>query len=555
MAQSIDLNQKGTLAFSERRSKKSLAHFLTLSLVICSPNLSLAQTTQEPTEGTPSAPSAVEECIQSRRKDSMYKALSQCRTSAIPTEAEALAFTVKHLEGKDSRVMGQPCRMGSETLISNDTLSPKLCQDPGGEVCKLTRNSGSLLDSNCHFVTQKQEDLVQTPEGLEADCRGEVARNEFLKDKARTECTKPDNVSNSNEDCLNGLRVKYRKDLIAAERKEIYKKETTDKVQKTFDRIKKQFLSMIDSPQSPVAPYYKSYVKRLIKNTDLKWPKGNEKGFALECFNKHPSGPNQPESDTFNAFNDTQGKMTLCSGTMKSLEALNPYALIETLAHELAHSIDPCALEKDAFNQLKNDEKTKGKGLGAPDVANREIYPGLVKCLRGGGGSQGCENAVLHCSERKAMIAACQTWDKKGIKYCTDTYAPAIPSCKSKSLDYTAKHNGQAGAHQCQIGEGTSDYFSAEVTGRIIAQDRESGALNLEGQRNALVGITGDLLGDTGCGFGPNSPNWLVNNEHPPGKTRINRLFMGNSTFRKALGCSVGPGKEQGGLEKSCDKK
>jgi hypothetical protein len=244
------------------------------------------------------------------------------------------------------------------------------------------------------------------------------------------------------------------------------------------------------------------------------------------CSNTAPDGP------PGGFYNNANGRIEVCIGALETLDSTSDSDLALTFAHELGHSIDPCALEHFASSKGKPD----------PEIALK-TYPGLLQCLRGGKGQDGCKDSVLHCTSEKGMDEYCSaTGAKQGSSQFNACMASLheTPSCS----DYSAPNAGKSrelsyrtrGMPSDQIQESFADYIGSETEGALLLDHQLEGPLSDQERLDAFVSDVTDFDQLHGGCIEHNTKD-----AHPPAFIRINRVFMSSPRFRQGMGCTNGP--------------
>lgn len=437
------------------------------------------------------------DCNSENRQTPISKAFRACEAAKTATTV-ADATTQMEILSRNGF-----CRLLNPTNNSTNVLN-EICRDPAGYAC--ARNQGKVFSSNCELQLLETADAAQLPHYVEAVCSARTVLAPFF-DSKRSECA----ANLSPEECVSFLVATYPSAVAAITREQVYTEARISRVQTAFARVKSKAVQMVtDSTLIPVAS--KNQILRLIQETNLDLPLDGEN--ASDCTVPGPEGP-----DT-GVYNDGGGKIIFCIGAMAQLDQMNDYDLLHLLGHELSHSFDPCALE-----------------LIEPAAVNSlTAYPGVIQCLRGGTGPDGCTNAVIHCNVSRGIEESCA--DQPSKSECI-AERRSKPSCPAGPDDPTYNILNLAEYRKgrdpvSQIREGFSDYFGAEIVGRLASEDQRLGRLTLANRINGLLTLASDNVRLHGTCLQENT-----NDPHPVGYLRMNRIIMGSKSYRESL-CGEG---------------
>ncbi len=458
----------------------------------------------------------VQSCIENGKNNPINHAFETCEKSRAVKTVDEFISTVKNLEA-----------LGYCSLVARPGEAPQedmdhLCRDPNGFVCE--KKQGYVMNSKCQFVHLASDDIKQTAEFVQIDCSYKNAENLFL------EAHKGDCPPLSNErDCQGFLVVKYAETIKAMEITEAYTPARMEKVRIAFERVKTKYLEKVRK-STLIAPDKLPIIISRIAETQLDLPPSN-----TECANTSASGP---ESGIYYAHDDN--KVHVCIGFMATLNHENDLDLMHTFGHEISHSIDPCTLA-DVFT--------------SEPEAGISVYGGLIACLRGGAGQDGCTNSVLNCNTERGHQAACTEsaksrdevnptnlqsfMDKCLVQIKRYDACPIDASPDNPSLDLSSYRS--EGENISQIRESFSDYMGSEVVSDIVKEDTDSGKLT---RSDRLDGITS--LATTYAGLHGRCISSNTKDSHPAPFLRMNRIIMGSESFRESLGCEGGPPKTPG---------
>ncbi len=455
-------------------------------------------------------------CGDGARQSKVYRAFVACqelRAAKLPTEINQLTQKIT-----DNGFCGIN---GCDT---NETLN-KVCTDPAGYVCQ--QNQGRYLTTDCEIDLTKPEDVANTPDYVDAECRAQAQADLFFE-AHKSECPSawgPDI-------CQKILKISHSAELDLLEKKAVYTAERQDKLTAVFQRIQKKYLSLIKT--STIIPENrKSMLIEKIRLTHLQVAPADD----VPCMN---TGAKGPETELFNQLSpDGKNLIVVCIGAMSLLDHLNEKELMMTIAHELSHSIDPCSIEVDY--SLKDQ--------GDPDLALK-TFPKLLQCLRGGTGLRGCENGTLNCNSDQGITQFRHQYEsaikgsvlkKIGAWMHERQLVDDAPDCPMGKSD--PRQDGDDGSDYRrdpqpvdQIQESFADFMGAEVVGHILQEDQQLKHLDQKSQLNALVATAASFDQLHGVCQKDNT-----HDEHPVGMIRMNRNIMSSKYFREALGCTNGP--------------
>ena len=406
-----------------------------------------------------------------------------------------------------------------------------ICENPVQAICQVSKGSGMLTDSFCSFDIDDESKAKYTPEGIKATCMSKLEQQRVLG-MMEYRCRR-----NREPDCMQTQRMKSAEQLAQIERSKIYTPDRKKYFTKLFTRVKSKMISMIESstriPQKHKAMLTKkvSGVNPLFFDSDLP-----------DCFNPTPEG----HSLTIALQEDEGGEsssLVVCAGAMLNIEHTNPYALMHIIGHELAHTFDPCALDNET---------------GKPNFFE-EVFPQLIKCIRGGKGADGCTDAKVSCNSEAVKREFCETY-RSVIPECEE-YIKTIPNCplyvEIDDSEIDPKHPFEhPRLHPtCQLEEAMPDFFGSEVLANIIEEDQKSGwseslnrPLREMDKMDTLIAMSAfhTRLKEGAC-FMKNVPY-----SHPSGKVRVKDIIMSSPNFRKVVcGARAEEGKPES-EERSC---
>ncbi len=472
-----------------------------------------------------------ERCGEKQRNSPTYKAFETCANNRLIAAAEKVARTNFTWAPLGS---AQVCSILEPLLL--DGQHQQICRDPNGYAC---RHKGQLMDSKCNIDILDSADAVNTPTAVSAVCELEAKWAVYKSEKYPafhdTQCSK----GISEEDCARLFNSRNQTQYRELERAITYTPERVDKLKRLYHRVKDTYLKLIsESKTIPVET--KPFLLQKVKNTEL-WLDIVSRDaflkdlFSSDCYNSLPGLP--PNTSVYNSG----GVIHFCIGQIYNLENMNENLVMSILGHEISHSIDPCELEGDAYVG-----RVPGVDKAASANVAQKIFPTTIECLRGGTGSNGCTDALLHCTTERGIAERCM-----GSRDCL-ILATATPSCRSGSFDLTQDPSNAAdfrheGAQFDQIGESFSDFMGGEVLARIIKDAQNSSAPGPQDKEDALVSIASEYARIHGTCLTSNTLD-----EHPPGFLRMNRVMMSSRELRTALGCPANTPPQTPGGNTTC---
>jgi hypothetical protein len=449
------------------------------------------------------APAYGETCGEAESRSHEYQAQLACESLKKTEQALDKAAQISALRAHNF------CTNMDITGTVDRTLN-MLCENPADFLCKY--NSGNVFTSQCDLMIVESKQVQNLPSYVAVKCAAEAEVDKLLE-RHSGECRKQG-------DCRKFLQDKYKREI-----REIYKRiaftpERLAKLKNTYGRVKASMRKMIESSSLVKEPSRKKYLLDLIRNTNLSVPDN-------ECSSPGADGP------TTGIFNDGKGKIHFCIGAIVQIETANELSLIHLLAHELAHSIDPCRLE-----ELQVDRLSRGE-INEPDLKiSSKFYPGLLECMRGGKGPDGCQGALIHCNVPEGAEKACQEGKtKKGsrrFKECVEL-AGLTPSCPWGATDPKQQQLNLADYRKSdhptsQIGEAFADFAAAEVLGSIALEDLAAGRLQKRDLMDGITSMASENVRLHGTCLKDNTFD-----EHPVGYLRMNRIIMGSKRFSRAF--------------------
>jgi hypothetical protein len=465
-----------------------------------------------PTAHAASAPA----CGDKEKQTPVYKAISACQELKAAKDAVALSENSPAL-----KLIHDGCMVMNYELFPakarDDEKVSSVCADPAGFLCG--QSAKYILSSDCHLVVEADSDLADVPSVVDDQCAIAAKQRAFLRDHS-SECKRKNGSS-----CTARLKVKYRNELRQLEWDQAYTPERVSRMKRLFELVRAREVRLIQ--ESTMIPAdRKEKLAKLVGDTTLSLPPFD--GDPPDCANAGPKGPEG------GIYNDESEHVVVCIGMMESLDYYSDAGLVSTLGHEIGHSIDPCALEEDAH------------GNHHPDTAVAlKTYPGLLTCLRGGQGEDGCQNGILHCTDHKGMHQYCDSQSPVNSSRWKECHALVhdTPSCNDYSAyDRNVEDSNDLSLYRTkgeasdQIEESFADYIGVEALGALLQEGQLPDA-SAQGHRlDALSGAISDLKQLHGGCLKENTKD-----AHPPAFLRLNRVMMSSKRFREGLGCSGAP--------------
>ncbi|MBC7398229.1 MAG: hypothetical protein H7333_12375 [Bdellovibrionales bacterium] len=392
----------------------------------------------------------------------------------------------------------------------------QVCADPVGYVCKKAPPKGRLLNSKCKINFNDNADAGQTPEVRKLSADIKLATSSFLN-AHRTECTK-------GLVCESYLRMKYREELKKVQIKLAYTPDRTRKINNTFSKVKESAIELIGESKNLSATAKMIMIAR-IDSTTLRDPYKEE---VNSCYFLGSDGADTGIFNEVSVHDPGESKVNFCLGAIAMTDREEESSLVWTLGHELSHSFDPCTM----------DMLTGG---GAHGPSGDDAFNSTNRCLRGGKGPRGCGGGVLHCNDNKSIIEYCEseTRSKGGDEFdlCSRT-TRKYPNCPwhAPDRDSMSSASYRKGPHAVeQIAESFSDFFGAQIYGRMLVKKNSKNPMSNSEKQDLLVGLGADFASLHGICLNQNT-----NDEHPPGRIRLQNNLLANPEFAKTL-CPATP--------------
>jgi hypothetical protein len=445
------------------------------------------------------ADSSVNACIQKASQSPLYQAEKICQQ----LKASKLASTVSRELAK----MGKYgfCVDGFDSKINSSSELKALCADPAGYAC--ARDKGNIFTENCQLNILNNSEASQLPSYVRIQCDGD-AQAKLLISRHLNECPK----SLSSIDCAKYIAAVHADEIGDIYRKAAYTPERVARVEKMFARVKAQQIELVKNSKL-IPTQRKTLLIGRLENTKLGLPLDPRTADSCTV-----PGPDGPDTGIFNSATKNGDTIQICIGAIAQLDNFNEYDLMHTLAHETAHSIDPCTLESQSA-----DLSFRGA----------QVYSSLLTCLHGGQGPDGCQNAVLNCNDEQGIRGYCQESGQPQLAcFLTTSRRPSCPMGPHDPTyhwkDLSKYRNGTDPVNQIQ--ESFADYFGAQTTGQLAKEDGENGKLRDQNKIDGLLSLATDNVRLHGTCLQNNT-----HDPHPVGYLRMNRNIMGSKDYREAF--------------------
>jgi hypothetical protein len=400
----------------------------------------------------------------------------------------------------------------------NDGTGDSTTKDP------LDTSATALLDSKKDVILSRFHDLLNDPDNAYIKKLSYSAAG--LADAPQCNSTEPQQIRKCESDLDTALLSMTKRQLLgvnvaSAGHYQLPGAKISDKqlffenaiIKKTFDDFEKDFGITLERPKveakirDKIFPEVKKLLAKKINSLSIS---EEQKKFMMEKVKSiYYAGTDCEEmagglakSMLPNAFYDPlKNHFKVCKGLLNQSDS--DFHLVGVIAHELAHSIDPCGItigpEKDAL-VYKNDTEL--------DKMDKE-YPisGLIACLR---------------SEKS--IAA-KNFDASGMNSAGNpaTYGIYQQNSSGKKV-YTYCNNRD------QVGEAVSDWFSAEVTVDYIEANHPN--LTKEQWQIGFSNIYRPICFDT------NTIQMWMADVHADTPRRIDSVILTNKSVREKMGCT-----------------
>jgi len=291
------------------------------------------------------------------------------------------------------------------------------------------------------------------------------------------------------------LQNKTYKDILASLKKDLLGKAASPENEKKvkdliFPKIKKLLAQKVND--LPIDEKKKSIMMDKIKGIQYAGTNCEElaEGMAADFI---PNAFYSPAAQTF----------TICGGYLGN--NFSDFKIARTIAHELAHSIDPCRIESAP-------EGMKISYTNKKDLAKMEDeYPikGLIACLR----------------SEKSIMATRQPQSPKNSESATSSSEKKTTDNKETADKPYSFCDGD------QITESVADWFGDEVLVEYISQNYPE--LTTEQWQNGASNVFRQV-----CTPPSASDVQTPYDHHPEVQARIDRLLLVNPSLRKKMGCT-----------------
>lgn len=208
-------------------------------------------------------------------------------------------------------------------------------------------------------------------------------------------------------------------------------------------------------------------------------------------------------------YQPTENSFTVCKGYLG--ESFSDFSLAGLIAHELAHSIDPCQLQYAPEGFRVN----YSNALNASTVAREYPVKGLIACLR----SEKSVHARYYIPENK------------------ESARPSLASSKQASANASSgpQEEEHDVCHNDHITESIADWFAAEVATDYIQSNHPQ--LTKNQWINGFANYGRDLCGTDIDAEAALSEDQTRLPEHPTGAARVNKILLMQPQVRKKMGC------------------
>ncbi|MFT6068033.1 MAG: hypothetical protein ACJAT2_002183 [Bacteriovoracaceae bacterium] len=434
-------------------------------------------------------------CDKKLPKNSVRDSVLKCRLNKAAKDASKIGSIIE----------SKTAYQGFCQFVSTSTGKQgiKLCQSPAKTICKY---KGKVLDSNCSYTPKAEEVVIDEKKLKSILClEDEKTDADLLIASGKEKCS---SLNLEGDECLQLLRFQRPNEDKNDFNNKIFTDEKIDLLFQLGERVKSHYKTLINSSLNLNDEKKKNLLDKISRTSIYVNQDRFENPVYADCYG---STDGKLSASVFNKKNDYGfNEIHFCSGFAMNMEYMNPHALFHIMAHEFAHSIDPCALE-----ELQ----------GGKPYEYKEFYPETVACLRGTK-KGGCRGSELNCSGKKDLA-----------NYCKDKYPGEWKQCKKALSRYPScvigSHSHDEGFRQEQINEGFSDFMASEVLGL------EMKSATPAERSDALVSITTQLSHrHDGCNQGPRT------NSHPNLYQRVDTIMMSSEKGRTAIGCEQREGKK-----------
>ncbi len=334
-------------------------------------------------------------------------------------------------------------------------------------------------------------------------------------------------------------------EMVKKTRESIVDKDTAKKLEETVPKVKDMIVALLKS--NITDPKLR---EALVDKVRAITYEGND------CSALSRSGSVQTLNGMLipNAFYDPlRNSLNICNGLL--MRSSSVFMMVQTIAHEIAHSFDPCSIALDPedlrfkYSQprdikesedefpfkgllacLRSDSsvaaKRKMKSVSRMERVNRPGGSGVSHGGHGGHGPQAPEPPEFEPSE--LGVAG------QGSSGSSDSVHAPGPDSTETSVPIEANGKGAELSPFCtqgdQIGEAFADRIAAEVLPAYISANHPELSLT-----QLRFGYSNVFRGN--CDNYENSSSDRGFDEHPEIKARVNRILLPQPDIRKQMGC------------------
>ena len=313
---------------------------------------------------------------------------------------------------------------------------------------------------------------------------------------AKTGLERPGNLKDLNYVVTNSTFKKIVNELNQRVRVDLGRPELTQKIQDSiFPRVRDLLIARVQRMSIPEQT--KTSMMRKIKSISFEGSSCEELGRG--------SGTAVASLLVPNAFYEPGKEIfKFCSGFL--LQADSEFTIAWIIGHELAHSIDPCNINRAPANlgfSYSNEQDFKKMEREYP-------VPNVIDCLRG-------EDSV---GARNSDVAARDDEHSASSGPLFRFRAAVVDNARNASF-----------CHDDQIGESFSDWLGVEMLPKYMEQHHKLTPDQFRtGYGNAMrlfCKIEGDAAAQSTFGM----------DVHPDPEKRINRILLTNPDVRRQMGC------------------
>lgn len=228
-----------------------------------------------------------------------------------------------------------------------------------------------------------------------------------------------------------------------------------------------------------------------------------------------------------NAFYELVGnKVTYCKGSLQQTESV--FAIVRTIANELAHSIDPCSIQFYLDNR-----KFKYKGNTQAEMEQEYPFKNIINCLR----DKKSIEAKQYTPSTLNQTYFGQTSMGSGMGFPNQMSQNGLavnnqPNQVSENtkFDFCNKHENGVLKNGDQIGESICDWVAIEILPRYI--ERHYKDLSQQDYRLGYLNVYRHYC------YPHNHKIEKVFSTHPSFEKRANSLLLVNPKVREKMGCT-----------------